>query len=114
KPLRVVNDQTCSPTSSVTLAQILLQLIDSGAHGLFHGVNSGHCTWFGFAQEIFRLAGLQPSLTPIPSREYPTPARRPGYSVLSVDGLQVAGLSTPAPWQEALNVYLRQRSARNT
>src|SRR5438045_1589642 len=82
KPIRVVSDQVCTPTSARELARKMLPLIHSGAQGLFHMSNTGECSWFQFAQEIFRLAGVPADVKPVTSEDYAAKARRPRYSVL--------------------------------
>jgi dTDP-4-dehydrorhamnose reductase len=109
KPLRVVNDQHCTPSYTVDVARATLELLATGQTGLFHVVNSGDCTWYAFAQTIFRLAGVAADLTPIPSSEYPTPARRPSYSVLATDALEAVGVPPLRPWPDALAAYLLER-----
>jgi dTDP-4-dehydrorhamnose reductase len=109
KPLRVVNDQRCTPSYTSDVADATVQLIARGASGLFHVTNSGDCTWFEFAAEIFRLSGLKPDLTPITSAEFGAAAKRPAYSVLSTAKL-ASFLGNPLrPWQEALAAYLVER-----
>ena len=107
--LRVVGDQTMSPTATADVAGVILRILAGGcAPGLYHVVNSGSATWFDFAREIVRLAGVEASVTPCASSEYPTRAARPRYSVL--DNAKVsAALGTMPPWQEALERYLRSR-----
>jgi dTDP-4-dehydrorhamnose reductase len=109
KPLRVVADQRCTPSYVGDVAAATLQLLQTGATGLFHLTNSGDCSWHQFAAEIFRQSGLQPALTAIPSSEYKTPARRPTYSVLARGRCDRLGLQPLRPWQEALAEYLRVR-----
>lgn len=110
KPLRVVNDQRCTPSYTADVAGAAAALIRGGAGGLFHVTNAGSCTWYEFAAEIFRRAGLKPSLTPIASAERADPARRPPFSVLSNAKLASAGVSAPRPWPEALAAYLDERT----
>lgn len=112
KPLRVVDDQRCTPTSTKDVAEITLQLLECGAQGLLHFTNRGDCSWYEFAREIFQQSGLQPSLTAIPSREYPTAARRPAYSVLDTHRVETILQRQCRPWQEALADYLRDRQQR--
>jgi dTDP-4-dehydrorhamnose reductase len=83
--VRVVNDQVGQPTSAMDLARQLIDLgLSDAPPGIYHGTNSGQATWFEFAQEIFKLAGADVRrIVPIPSSEYPRPAKRPPYSVLS-------------------------------
>ncbi len=107
KPLRVVADQRCTPSFVNHIASATIQLLDSGAKGLFHLTNSGDCSWHEFAAEIFRQAKLQPSLTAIPSVEYKTPAQRPAYSVLDCSKASAAASLKMPPWQEALADYYR-------
>ena len=112
KPMRVVDDQRCTPTSTRDLATMITGLIERNATGLYHAVNAGDCTWFEFATEIFRLANLHVDLTPIPSSGYPTPAKRPPYSVLNTDKLRLLG-HAPRHWKDALANYLHDRQQRN-
>ncbi len=109
KPLRVVNDQTCTPSYTVDVAEASIALMNTGQTGLYHLTNSGSCTWHELARTIFELSGLSVDLAPIPSREYPVPARRPTYSVLDLAGLHEAGIAVPRPWREALTAYLQER-----
>ncbi len=112
KPLRVVNDQICTPSYTVDVAETTLALLQSERPGLYHITNSGSCTWHELARTIFELADVSANLTPIPSREYPTPARRPAYSVLAHAALRELGIPSPRPWREALAAYLRERQQK--
>ncbi|MFO0849244.1 MAG: dTDP-4-dehydrorhamnose reductase [Gemmataceae bacterium] len=112
KPLRVVNDQHCTPSYTVDVATAAAGLIAAAAHGLFHATSAGVCTWYELAAEIFRQAGVQADLTPITSAEFKAAAQRPPYSVLDCGKLQTVGVSRPRPWQEGLAAYLTERSAR--
>jgi dTDP-4-dehydrorhamnose reductase len=109
KPLRVVSNQVCTPTSARELARKMLPLIHAGAQGLFHMSNTGECSWFQFAQEIFRLAGVQADLKPVTSEEYAAKARRPKYSVLDNRALRQAGFAEFNPWAKALSEYIASR-----
>lgn len=107
--LTIVNDQVCTPTSSLELARMICELIKTDDFGLYHAVNQGHASWFDFASEIFQHAGIEVEVKPIPSSDYPTPARRPAYSVLSNEKLQTAiGREIPT-WQASLSEYLTDR-----
>ena len=112
KPLKVVNDQRCTPSYTADVAEAAAALIRANASGLFHVTNSGSCTWFEFASEIFRQAGLTVDLSPTTSAEYKRPAKRPLFSVLSNAKLATAGVPAPRPWQEALAAYLEERKSR--
>jgi dTDP-4-dehydrorhamnose reductase len=111
KPLRVVNDQRCTPSYTADVADATVQLISRSASGVFHVTNSGDCTWYEFAAEIFRQAGLKPDLTPITSAQFGAAAKRPTYSVLSTAKLASVGISPLRSWQEALAAYLGERPA---
>jgi dTDP-4-dehydrorhamnose reductase len=104
--VRVVNDQTCTPTSASDLAAASMQLLATDAFGLYHWTNSGSCTWHQFACEIFRVAGMTVECDAITSAEFAARAARPKYSVLSTAKFEGLGLNPPRPWQEALRDYL--------
>lgn len=112
KPLKVVSDQRCTPSYTADVADATVQLIARGATGIFHVVNSGDCTWYEFAAEIFRQSGLKPDLTPITSAEFGAAAKRPAYSVLSTEKLASVLGSALRPWPEALEAYLAERRGR--
>lgn len=112
KPLRVVNDQRCTPSYTPDVADAIVGLLRVGAGGLYHATNAGDCTWYEFAAEIFRRAGVAADLTPITSAEFGAPAHRPPYSVLSNAKLAAAGVPAPRPWPEALATYLTERANR--
>lgn len=114
KPLRVVNDQHCTPSYTADVAATALSLIGTGKYGLYHVTNSGATTWYDLAKAVFELAGVKADLTAIPSSGYPTPARRPGYSVLSLDALAEVGVAEPRPWRAALAGYLDERREKKT
>lgn len=109
KPLRVVNDQVCTPTSTRELARRLLPLIRSDARGLFHMTNSGECSWHEFAREIFRLSKIEAELSPCTTAEFAAKASRPAYSVLDNCAYRAAGFEDFRPWQAALAEYLAMR-----
>jgi dTDP-4-dehydrorhamnose reductase len=109
KPLRVVDDQHCTPSHTADVAEAAVGLLRSERYGLYHVTNAGATTWFELAKTAVQMAGLEVDVTPIPSSGYPTPARRPGYSVLSLDGLRSAGVAEPRPWRDALAEYLNER-----
>ncbi len=112
KPIKVVNDQRCTPSYTADVAAATVQLLERGATGLFHVVNSGDCTWYEFAAEIFRQSNLKPDLTPITSAEFGAAAKRPAYSVLSTAKLASVLGSPLRSWQEALAAYLAERATR--
>ena len=107
--LRVVGDQRCTPTSTANLASAILDLVKTDEYGLYHATNSGSCSWFEFATEIMRMAGLRAKVSAITTVEYGARARRPSFSVLDCSKLErVLGWKMPS-WQEALGRYLTER-----
>lgn len=110
KPLRVVADQVCTPTSTVALADAVTRLIVAGPYGLYHLTCGGECSWHDFAATIFHMAEISAQLEPIASKDRNDPARRPVYSVLANEANRRAGLPPLPTWQEALAAYLRQRA----
>ena len=106
--LDVVNDQRGSPTYVIDLARAIVSLCRKNAQGIVHATNAGDCTWFEFAQEIVRSAGLTTNVRPTSSERMARPAPRPAYSVLSPSALNALGISAPS-WQDALRRYLEQR-----
>ena len=103
--ISVVNDQRGSPTFTRDLASALVQLCGAGARGIVHATNSGDCTWYEFAKEIVHVAGLPAAVKPVTTAEFPRPARRPAYSVLSAASLHTYGIQMPE-WRDALRRYL--------
>ena len=104
--LKIVSDQRCTPTSTADLAIALAKLVSSDAFGLYHATNSGDCSWFEFASEIFRLAKLPTKAIPVRAADYGAKARRPDYSVLDTGKLANAIGGPLPPWQDALERYL--------
>ncbi len=102
--VRVVNDQVGQPTSASDLAKQLVELgLSTAPAGIYHGTNSGQATWFEFAQEIFKLAGADVGrVIPVSSSEYPRPAKRPSYSVLSHDAWARTSIKPMRDWRIAL------------
>lgn len=107
--LSVVDDQVGSPTWAADLAHGLLELAEKVARGegpeqkLLHCTNSGQATWCEFAREIFAELGLDKArVQPCTTQEFPRPAPRPAYSVLSDAAWRAAGLTPLRPWHEAL------------
>ena len=102
--VRVVIDQVGQPTSASDLAKQLVELgLSNSPAGIYHGTNSGQATWFEFAQEIFKLSGANVGrVTPVSSSEYPRPAKRPSYSVLSHDAWANTSVNPLRDWRSAL------------
>jgi dTDP-4-dehydrorhamnose reductase len=106
----VVNDQRGCPTWTRDLAEAVVDLIETGRYGIYHVTNSEPTTWFGLAQEVFRLAGMDIEVSPVGSEEFPRPARRPLNSVLDPFPLpQLLGREMPS-WRDGLREHLRQQN----
>jgi dTDP-4-dehydrorhamnose reductase len=106
--LDVVNDQRGSPTYTVDLARAIIALCAKNAQGIVHASNAGSCTWFDFAREIIKSAGLKTEVRPVSSAQMARPAPRPAYSVLSATSLHRYGIEMPE-WKDALGRYLEER-----
>jgi dTDP-4-dehydrorhamnose reductase len=111
RPLRVVDDQVLTPTSTAVLAEQLAALCRTEAYGTYHATCQGECSWHGFAAEIFTRAGLQVQLSGQTTAEAGSRALRPSYSVLENRALDRLGLDVLPPWEEALARYLRERES---
>jgi dTDP-4-dehydrorhamnose reductase len=105
--LDVVNDQRGCPTYSVDLARAIVALCRKDASGILHVTNSGECSWFDFAREIVKTAGLATEVRPVSSQQMARPAPRPVYSVLSAKSLQSYEVTVPS-WQDALQRYWQE------
>jgi dTDP-4-dehydrorhamnose reductase len=108
KELDVVGDQQGCPTYTVDLARAIVELCRKEAVGTVHVTNGGECTWFDYAAEIVRQAGLSAVVKPTTSDKFVRPAKRPAYSVLSSASLTNYGISMPM-WQNGLQRYLQER-----
>lgn len=108
--LDVVDDQRGSPTYTLDLARAIAKLCYKNASGVVHATNSGDCSWFEFAAEILKGAGLSTDVRPATTQQMARPAPRPAYSVLSPESLHRYGINLP-PWQDALLRYLQERSS---
>jgi len=108
--LRVVADQFGSPTYSRDLAQALLDYVVSGPllPGTHHLVNSGVCSWAELAEEALRAAGSSTRVQPIPAAEWPSPTRRPSYSVLRSRWMELQALAPLRDWREAVRSYVKE------
>ena len=109
--LSIVNDQIGSPTYAGDLAVALVQMVNEVEQhppGIYHFANTGQCSWFDFAKEIFSQAEIDVKLNGIPTTEYPTPAKRPMWSVLDTDKIQKElNISIPS-WQSSLQKCLAE------
>lgn len=103
RSLRVVDDQLGCPTVASDLAAATVVAVERGASGLLHLTNEGQTTWFGLARRAVELAGIDPGrIEPCTTAEYPTPARRPAYSVLGSERRGLLGMEALPSWEESL------------
>lgn len=108
--VKVVDDQIGSPTYTRDLSILLADMAESEKYGIYHASNEGFCSWYEFAAEIFRKAGLRVDVTPVDSGSFPTKARRPHNSRINKDKIVKNGFNKLPPWQDALERYLRELS----
>ncbi|HEU4520622.1 MAG TPA: dTDP-4-dehydrorhamnose reductase [Thermoanaerobaculia bacterium] len=109
-PLRVVDDQRGRPTYTPHLARAILRLArHRQARGIVHYADQPECTWFDFAQAIVEETGAAIEVKPVSTDEFPRPARRPPYSVLSTERYERLTGVTPESWREGLREYLDRR-----
>jgi dTDP-4-dehydrorhamnose reductase len=107
QPLRVVADQVGAPTYTVDLAEKIEAIFSRAEGGIYHVTNRGYCSWFEFAKEILRQAGLDHiTVSPIPSSALDRRARRPLNSRLANTQLEASGLGLLPDWKEAVRSYL--------
>ncbi len=109
--LRVVRDETGSPTHTWDLAEATAALLMTTDYGVYHAVNEGACTRDAFARAILRCAGLNTTVTGCLSDEFPAKARRPGYSVLSNARLAQRTGHVMRSWEAALDAYIKRRNS---
>jgi len=107
--LKIVADQVGSPTYAKDLAGFLVSLVGSPLYGVYHFTNSGECSWYEFAKCIIQTAGkTEVKLVPIKSDEWPTPTKRPKYSVLRHYRMELLGRDNARPWQDAVAEFVRE------
>lgn len=108
-PIKVVDDMWMSPTYTKDACTLLKQILEIQIPwGVYHGTNTGYCSWYQFAKEIFRLTRLTPDLKPIKTDPNYGKARRPIFSGLSSTKLCKYSLE-PRNWKEALKAYLVEK-----
>ena len=102
--LSVVNDQIGTPTNAVDLAKALLEIIksDKKDFGIYNYSNEGQCSWYDFAKKIFEINKIEIDLQPIPTLAYPTPAKRPAFSVLDKSKIKKVFGVEILEWEESL------------
>lgn len=106
----VVADQYGSPTYTIDLAQLIIEMMLTDKYGVYHATNEGYCSWAEFAAEIFRQAGCSSKVSYISTDQYPVKAVRPKNSCLSKSSLDQSGFTRLPSWQDALKRYLNELS----
>jgi len=107
--LNVVNDITMSPTytkdAAIAIKKIIFYKLP---YGIYHVTNDGSCTWYEFAKAIFEITGIDAKLNPITSDKFPTKAKRPKNSALSIEKIKSYGINM-RHWKDALKDYLKEK-----
>lgn len=104
--LNVVADQIGSPTYTADLAPVLVDMVQTDKYGIYHATNEGECSWAEFAEEIFKVAGMDVKVNHITAAEYPTKAKRPMNSRMSKENLDMIKFKRLPFWKEAVNNYI--------
>ena len=105
--LNIINDQVGSPTYTADLAPLLVDMMETDKYGIYHATNEETCSWYEFANEIFKQSGIEVKTNPITTDQYPTAAKRPMNSCMSKAKLKANGFNLLPMWQEALVEYLK-------
>ena len=106
--LNVVNDQIGSPTYTKDLSVLLADMVISDKYGIYHATNEGLCSWYEFAKEIFKQAGINVKVNQVDSTTFPVKAKRPHNSRLDKSKLDENGFKHLPTWQDALRRYLEE------
>lgn len=105
----VVNDQVGNPTYTYDLAKLVVDMIQTDKYGKYHATNSGDfISWYDFACEIFKQAGIDVKVTPVDSNQFPAKAKRPKNSRMNQTELDKNGFNRLPAWQDALGRYLKE------
>ena len=112
--IRVVDDQIGAPTFSEDLAKLICDMISTEKYGIYHAANEGEMSWARFARMILSEQGIWCRVEPVPTSEYPTPARRPLNSRLSCQKLKDAGFGSLPTVENALARYLQELGLEQT
>jgi dTDP-4-dehydrorhamnose reductase len=110
-PLRVVNDQRGRPTYTPHLAEVIIRLVSGGANGFVHYADEPECSWYDFACAIVEELDAPVKVQPVSTSEFPRPAARPAYSVLSTERYERITGVRPESWREGLREYLEVRGS---
>ena len=106
--LTVVDDQIGSPTYTADLSKLLVSMIQTDKYGRYHATNEGYCSWYEFAKEIFKVAGVKIDVKPVDSSAYPAKAKRPANSRMEKSKLDEMGFKRLPSWQDATRRYIEE------
>jgi dTDP-4-dehydrorhamnose reductase len=110
--LRIVDDQIGSPTYAADLAEAILNIVSQANEnflkGIYHYANAGSTSWYGLTRSIQEKTKLECKILPIETKDYPTPAKRPKYSILASDKISKQYGLKIAPWEDALDRCLKK------
>lgn len=106
REIEVVDDQVCTPTYSLDVAECIYKLIETGIYGIYHATNDGQCSWYQFTKEIFKILGKRVTVVPVKSGRLEGRASRPSYSVLANLKLEKNKIYFMRHWKEALKGFL--------
>ena len=107
--LRIVDDEILTPTYTLHLAEQIRELVKRPEYGVYHVTNNGFCSWYEFALEIFKHAGVSIPVIPVSAKEFPAPIKRPSYSVLENNRLQALGIDQMPHWRDSLAHYFASK-----
>jgi len=109
--ISVVNDQIGTPTNAVDLAEALIKIVTEYSklntehfYGIYNFSNEGQCSWYDFAKKIFEINNISINLLPIPTTSFPTPAKRPSFSVLDKRKIKTAFGIEINNWAQSINI----------
>ena len=100
--LNIIHDQVGSPTYTADLAPLLVDMIETDKYGVYHATNEGFCSWYEFANEIFKQSEIKVKTNPITTDQYPTAAKRPLNSRISKLKLVKSGFNSLPRWNDSL------------
>ena len=104
---KVVCDQRGNPTNAADLAHHILKLLTTDEYGVYHGTGTGECSWYEFTKKIVEYSGIDATVSPCTTEEFPTPAKRPAYSSLENMMFKATVGDEFRPWEEALLYFVR-------
>lgn len=107
--LTVVNDQIGTPTYTYDLARLVVDMLEKEEYGKYHVTNEGgYISWYDFAKEIFKQAGMDINVVPVSAEQYQAKAKRPSNSRMEKKKLDEHGFKRLPTWQDALSRYLKE------